>query len=285
MPWKEPSERHSDDLIAAIDRAAHKLAHSFTEGFKLMAAAVNAETQAIADLQSAITDVGTAIATEIVALQAAMNAQGVNNSPAIEASVQKIKDLTSTLNNSLAAPPPPPPPVVPVLTSISPNNGPVTGGTKVVLTGTGFTGATAVSFSSIPATGFIVNSDTQITATAPPGATGTLLPVLVTTPSGVTVVNTLWTYGTAAVAGTPTITALSPTSGTAAGGTSVTLAGSGFTGATKVTFGGIAAASFSVTNDTTIVAVAPASPAGVNLPVVVTTPNGVSVAGPTWAFV
>lgn len=59
------------------------------------------ETQALNDLQIAIAGIGTAITAEITALQAAMNVQGVNNSPAIEASVQKIKDLTSTLNNSL----------------------------------------------------------------------------------------------------------------------------------------------------------------------------------------
>jgi hypothetical protein len=75
------------------------------------------ETQALNDLQAAIASIGTAITAEITALQAAMNAQGVNNSPAIEASVQKIKDLTSTLNNSLVpavpAPTPTPAPVPP----------------------------------------------------------------------------------------------------------------------------------------------------------------------------
>ena len=99
MPWKEPAERHSDDLIDAIGKAAHLISHAITEGFKLMA---SVEDQALADLSGAITGIGTAIAAEITALQAAINAQGVNNSPAIEASVQKIKDLTATLNNSLA---------------------------------------------------------------------------------------------------------------------------------------------------------------------------------------
>jgi hypothetical protein len=115
---------------------------------------VNPEAQAITDLQAAVSAVGTAIAAEVVALQAAMNAQGVNNTPAIEASVQKIKDLTVTLNQSLAAPPPPPPPAVPVLTALSPTSGPAAGGTSVTLTGPGFTGATAVTFSSIPAKSF-----------------------------------------------------------------------------------------------------------------------------------
>ncbi len=60
------------------------------------------EDQALADLSQAISDIGTAVVAEIAALQAAINNQGVNNSPAIEASVQKIKDLAATLTNSLA---------------------------------------------------------------------------------------------------------------------------------------------------------------------------------------
>ncbi len=159
-----------------------------------MAGPVNPEAGALADLQSAISDVGTAIAAEIVALQAAMNAQGVNNTPAIEASVQKIKDLTFTLNNSLAAPPPPPPPVVPVLTSVSPSSGPAAGGTPVVLTGTGFTGATGVTFSSIAATTFTVMNDTTINVTSPAGAVGVGLPVVVTTPGGVSALGPTWSY-------------------------------------------------------------------------------------------
>jgi hypothetical protein len=41
----------------------------------------------------------------------------------------------------------------------------------VTITGTGFTGATAVSFNNVAATSFTVNSATQITATVPTGAT------------------------------------------------------------------------------------------------------------------
>jgi prepilin-type processing-associated H-X9-DG protein len=52
--------------------------------------------------------------------------------------------------------------------SINPGSGPITGGTTVTITGTGFTGATAVSFGSTPATSFSVNSaGTQITAVSP----------------------------------------------------------------------------------------------------------------------
>src|SRR5206468_7293289 len=58
----------------------------------------------------------------------------------------------------------------PAVTGLSPGSGPTAGGTEVTVTGTGFTGATAVSFGGTAATSFAVNSDTQITATAPDNA-------------------------------------------------------------------------------------------------------------------
>ena len=73
----------------------------------------------------------------------------------------------------------------------------------------------------------------------------------------------------------PAITAISPASGPAAGGTTVTITGSGFSGATKVTFGSVAAVSFSVTSASTITAVSPAQGAA-SYNISVTTPVGTS---------
>lgn len=58
----------------------------------------------------------------------------------------------------------------PALSAIAPNQGPTSGGTSVVLTGTGLTGTTAVTFGSTPATSYTVNSATQITAVTPTSA-------------------------------------------------------------------------------------------------------------------
>src|ERR1700684_2773074 len=55
----------------------------------------------------------------------------------------------------------------PVVTDVSPSSGPRSGGTVVMITGSGFTGATAVSFGGTPATNFQFISDTSITATSP----------------------------------------------------------------------------------------------------------------------
>ncbi|HET6311109.1 MAG TPA: IPT/TIG domain-containing protein [Candidatus Nitrosotalea sp.] len=72
----------------------------------------------------------------------------------------------------------------PSVTSVSPNQGPVTGGTTVTITGTGFFNTTtSVMFGATAATSFVVNSDNQITAVSPAHVVGTV-DVTVTTASG-----------------------------------------------------------------------------------------------------
>ncbi len=77
-------------------------------------------------------------------------------------------------------------------------------------------------------------------------------------------------------AATPTVTAVSPTSGTAAGGTSVTITGTGFTKAAKIAFGTTSITRFSVLSPTSITATSPPESAGV-VNVTVTTLAGTSV--------
>ncbi|MFR9754135.1 IPT/TIG domain-containing protein, partial [Nocardia sp. 004] len=72
---------------------------------------------------------------------------------------------------------------VPTLVSVVPDSGPEGGGNSVTLSGTGFTGATAVLFGGIPALSFTVVSDTQITAVVPAGSS--VVAVTVTTAGGV----------------------------------------------------------------------------------------------------
>jgi IPT/TIG domain/FG-GAP repeat len=56
------------------------------------------------------------------------------------------------------------------VSAISPASGPRAGGTSVAITGSSFAGASGVSFGGTSATSFKVNSDSSITAVAPPGA-------------------------------------------------------------------------------------------------------------------
>lgn len=55
----------------------------------------------------------------------------------------------------------------PAIVEVAPGHGSVKGGTSVTITGTNLAGASAVKFGTVPATAFKVESDTQITATAP----------------------------------------------------------------------------------------------------------------------
>ncbi len=88
-----------------------------------------------------------------------------------------------------------------MISSISPNSGPASGGTVVSVLGSGFTGATAVKFGTTAAATFTVNSDTSITATSPAG-TGTV-DLIVTSPSGTspTGVNDRFTYNPGSAVG------------------------------------------------------------------------------------
>ena len=72
----------------------------------------------------------------------------------------------------------------PAVASIAPSFGSVAGGTSVTITGTDFTAASAVKFGTTPATGFTVESETQITAIAPPSTTVGPVDVTVDHPGG-----------------------------------------------------------------------------------------------------
>jgi hypothetical protein len=76
----------------------------------------------------------------------------------------------------------------PVLNLVSPQSGPVSGGTSVVIAGHEFTGAKAVRFGNAPAAGFTVNSDNAITAVSPPSASAGTVDVSVTSAAGNTAV-------------------------------------------------------------------------------------------------
>lgn len=73
----------------------------------------------------------------------------------------------------------------------------------------------------------------------------------------------------------PTVASLSPASAYVGQNLTVTIGGSGFTGATEVRFGDVAASGLTVVNDHNLIVVAPAMPGGV-VDVIVTGPGGVS---------
>ncbi|MCW2936002.1 MAG: hypothetical protein JWM19_6964 [Actinomycetia bacterium] len=148
--------------------------------------------------------------------------------------------------------------------ALLPSDGPDTGGNGVEISGTGFTGATAVKFGGVKAESFTVVSDSEIDAVAPPGS-GTVV-VTVDTPRGTIADATLATYTYL------TVSALSPDSGPAAGGTTVTIIGSELGQAQAVYFGDVPATNVTVDSATQITATAPAGTGTV--PVTVLTADG-----------
>jgi uncharacterized repeat protein (TIGR03803 family) len=147
--------------------------------------------------------------------------------------------------------------VPPTVTGFTPGSG--VPGTSVVITGTGFDTASAVAFNGYGAS-FTINSATQITATVPSSATTGKIKVTNAAGAASSVSSFLVP---------PTITSFSPASGKA--GTSVTINGKTFTGATAVTFNGVATP-FTVDTSIRIRATVPAG--ATTGKIKVTTPGG-----------
>jgi uncharacterized repeat protein (TIGR03803 family) len=118
-------------------------------------------------------------------------------------------------------------------------------GAKVGMLGQGFSSSSVVEFGGTPAIKVTLSGSTYLTATVPADAlTGS-----VTVKTGTTTLTSTLTFKVL-----PTITSI-PASG--AVGTPVEITGTGLTQTTKVTFGGVAASSFTVNSDTQVTATVP----------------------------
>jgi hypothetical protein len=150
----------------------------------------------------------------------------------------------------------PPPPVV---TKVKPAKGPASGRATVTITGANLSGATAVRFGSTSAAAFFVNSATKITAFSPTATAGTV-DVTVETSGGSSATSSADHYRFV-----PAITGLSVTSGSTAGGTSVTVTGAGFavgSSATSFKFGTAKAIAVNCSSSTSCTVTSPAHTAG-----------------------
>lgn len=134
--------------------------------------------------------------------------------------------------------------LAPTVKSFTPVSG--TTGTSVTISGSHFTGTYSVSFGGTEVSSYSVTNDSTITAIVGPGSIGL---IKVTNLAGSDTSKTQFAYNIVA----PTVKSFTPASGTS--GTSVTISGTHFTGTSSVTFGGTAAASYTVINDSTITAV------------------------------
>ena len=146
--------------------------------------------------------------------------------------------------------------VIPTVTSVSPNTGSTAGGTAVTITGTNFASGATVKFGATAATNVAFVSSTSITASTPAGTAGAAT-VTVTVSGQSGSLTSGFTY-----VGTPTVTSVSPNTGSTAGGTAVTITGTNFATGATVNFGATAAPGVVVVSSTSITASTPAGTAG-----------------------
>ena len=139
------------------------------------------------------------------------------------------------------------------ITKIEPNAGPQ--GTTVTIHGSGFDGTTAVSFDGVAAAPVVVVSATQLTVASPVHAAG---PVdVVVTNSGAGTYTRGYTFQPAA-----TVTGIQPQTGTSAGGTDITLTGTGFVKGAGVFIANVPATNVVFVSPTTLTARTPAAAGG-----------------------
>lgn len=127
-----------------------------------------------------------------------------------------------------------PPSTQPQLNVIVPNTGSTAGGDTITIAGSNLTGS-SVTLGGVPAT-VVSRGPVSVTATTPSGSAGPPVDVVVTTPNGSATLSAAFTY--ADPPPPPSVSAISPSSGTMNGGTQFVVSGTGFRPGAVVSFGG-----------------------------------------------
>lgn len=173
-----------------------------------------------------------------------------------------------------------------VVTSFTPREGPLAGGTEVTLNGQGFTQDTQVLFGNFSSPRITFVSSSQLKAVAPRGAVADLVDVVVYNKNGVNTQRRSYRY-----VSEPVLTSLSPMTGPVAGGTVVTVTGAGLSGVTAVRFGALDGTALSVASDASLTVTTPAAASTGAVDVTLVTPlesrtyrNAFAYADSTGAF-
>lgn len=154
------------------------------------------------------------------------------------------------------------------LTNVSPHSGSISGGDSVIITGTHLSGITNVTFGGTPAQ-ITANSSASITVITPPSINEATVHIDATKSDGSTV--TLGTYNYIFVP--PTISSISPASGSTSGGDLITITGSNLSNASRVAFDG-ASSKITANTASTITVKTPSHNTTGAVDVAVTTPGG-----------
>ena len=172
-----------------------------------------------------------------------------------------------------------------VITSVTPLQGSILGGTQITINGTSLSGTTAVKVGGVACTNLQVLSPTLVKAITPAGAAGEASIAIVSS-NATSLAPTPFTYVQLS------ISSVSPNQGIYSGGTAITITGTFLNGATSVKVGGVPATDVVAVNSTTVTAVTPAGSLGA-ASVEVTGAKGTATASgaftyidivvPTWA--
>jgi formylglycine-generating enzyme required for sulfatase activity len=163
------------------------------------------------------------------------------------------------------------------ITSVTPLQGSILGGTQITINGTNLTGTTAVKIGGVDCTNLQVFSPTLVKAVTPAGSAGEV-PLSVITAAGTLFSPTPFTYVQLS------ISSVSPNQGIFSGGTAITITGTFLNGATSVKVGGVPATNVVAVDSTTVTAVTPAGSVGA-ASVEVTGAKGTSTASGAFTYV
>lgn len=162
----------------------------------------------------------------------------------------------------------------PRLSGVSPSSGPGTGGTVVTITGSGFTDTDYVKIGENYGMDLKIIDDSHLTVRTQASSPGTV-PISMKNAHGVMrsmEPAVMYTYEYSL----PELTNISPSSGSIAGGTLVTIKGSGFSGTKNVQFGGESGTSLNIVNDSCLTIITPPDTAG-TVAISVINPAGIGV--------
>ena len=234
-------------------------------------------------MQVRIADSVTPVPQELINLDAeagrltVVMPSGPPRSVAIE--VSNSAGQTDRLANAFTYIQPPP-----SFNSIAPIEGLIGGGTITVIIGQGFQPGVKVFFGDTEASQVAYNSTTSLTVITPPHPEALVDLRILNLDGQETTASAVFSFVNPTLPA-PTIDSLSPTSGSIAGGTDLTLVGSGFQSGAQVRFGAVASPSVSVLSDTEIRARSPSQEAGV-VDIQVINPDGqFATASTAYAYV
>ncbi|MHB8873711.1 MAG: IPT/TIG domain-containing protein [Myxococcaceae bacterium] len=145
---------------------------------------------------------------------------------------------------------------------VSPDVGPIAGGTRISLVGAGFEAGAQVSVGGALATSVQVLGSSAITLTTPPGAVGPHAVVVTQGTRTATLDRGFWYFDPAIRGPVPALSAVAPSVGSVGGGTLVSVSGAGFVSGARLFFGAAEATGVTLVRQSLLTAVTPAATLG-----------------------